>query len=88
MTRAAVSPFRSPDEAYPTASNTSFRLWRQDISSRGSVTFAEALRIADRVRGSFSPCVISHRFTPMKKGRTSGASQSRVMLVPSGSSSA
>ena len=54
----------------------------------GSETIFTEFRRVERVMSSASPAVCSQRFTPTKKGRHSGASQSRVTLFPSGSSRA
>ena len=60
----------------------SFRDWSMDISSMGSEMEAKALEMVSPVR-PFSPkdCMAC---TPMKKGRASGASQSRVTEPPPG----
>ena len=63
-------------------SSISFRDWSMDSSSMGLAADLIALRILSAV---FPPCpMASISSTPMKKGRASGASQSRVTEPPPG----
>ena len=82
-TRELTSPVLYPDRL----SNRSFREDRQDISSMGFVTFDMESRNMVRLNSPpFSRSSMALKYSaPINTGMHSGASQSMVKFVPSGS---